>query len=232
MSLFGVRKNRRRPDREERISALRRVGIGLGRFFLALGLLAAGLGGTWAGGRAALRWVTTSPTFAIGTLSVEGNHRVSADAVRAASGLAVGQNVFRADLEGAKRELEKIPWIRHAQLTRVLPRTVAIRVEERQPVAQVALGTLYLVDEEGELFKRASPADGVDLPVITGLSRDRFESDRAAMAPELGQALELLAEVSRRKLPELSEIHLDDDLGLTAYLADGATAIELGWGDL
>lgn len=232
MSLLGRRRNRRRPDRAEQLHSARAAAAGIGRVLIGLALIAGAIGGTWAGARAALRWATISRTFALDALDVSGNRRLSADEIRAASGLALGQNVFRADLDEAARGLEQIPWVRRAQVVRVLPRTVQIRVEERTPVAQVSLGTLYLVDEDGELFKRASPRDGVDLPVVTGLSRERFDGDRAAVREDLGLALDLIAEVSRRRLPELSEIHVDPDLGLTAYLADGPTAVALGRGDL
>jgi cell division protein FtsQ len=231
MSLL-VRKNRRRPDRGQRLSSLRRVTGALGRLLLTLALIAGACAGTWAGARAGWRWATTSKTFALDTIDVAGTHRLDAEAVRAASGLALGQNVFRAELDGAARELEQIPWVRHVSITRALPRAVHIQIEERQPVAQVALGTLYLVDEDGELFKRASPSDGIDLPVVTGLTRERFESDRAAFQKDLGSALDLLAEIERHKLPQVSEIQVDDTLGLTVYLAAGDTAVQLGRGDI
>ncbi|MHB8417406.1 MAG: cell division protein FtsQ/DivIB [Myxococcales bacterium] len=230
--MLGPPKNRRRPDREAQLSSLGRAAGRLGRGLLGLALVVVAVAATGWGCRAVLRWATTSRTFALDRIEVHGNRRLAAEAVRAASGLALGQNVFRADLDAARSQLEQIPWVRRARVTRLLPRTVQLSIEEREPVAQVALGTLYLVDEEGELFKRVSPGDGVDLPIVTGLSRERFEADRAAASAELGPALELLAELSRRKLPELSEIHVDGTLGLTAYLGDGATAVQLGWGDL
>ncbi len=232
MSLFGPAKNRRRATHEERRSSLAHAGKGLFRLIAILALLGGAGAGTWYGGRSGWAWLTTSKTFALDRLEVEGAQRLSPDAVRKASGLAVGENVFRADLAAAEAQLAQIPWVRRAEVTRELPRTVRIRLEERQPVAQVAIGALYLVDDEGDLFKRAAAADGVDLPLGTGLSRERFEKDPAGVRVDLSRALELLGEVQRRKLPELSEIHVDPSLGLTAHLGDGATAVELGWGDL
>ncbi len=100
MSLLGRRRNRRRPDRAEQLHSARAAAAGIGRVLIGLALIAGAIGGTWAGARAALRWATISRTFALDALDVSGNRRLSADEIRAASGLALGQNVFRADLGG------------------------------------------------------------------------------------------------------------------------------------
>ena len=141
MTLFS-RKNRRRPDRAEQAAAVKGV---LGRIFGGLFkvALAAGLvAGSVYGFKFALRWVTTAPTFAIDAVEVTGTQRLDAATVRAASGLVLGQNIFRADLAEAQRGVEQNPWIRHVQVTRLLPRRIGIQIEERKPVAQVALGPL------------------------------------------------------------------------------------------
>ncbi len=226
------RKNRRRPDRAEQAAAVKGALGRLLRGLLRLGLAAALVAGSVYGYRFAARWVTTSPTFAIDTIEVTGTQRLDASAIRASSGLVFGQNVFKADLAEAQRAVEQNPWIHRVQVTRLLPRRVAIEIEERKPVAQVALGALYLVDPDGELFKRVAPDDGVDLPLITGLTRQRFDSDRDEVRSEIARALSLLAELGQRKLPEISEIQLDPELGMTAYLGPEATALKLGWGDI
>jgi cell division protein FtsQ len=230
--VFGSGKNRRRPDRAEQAAAVKGVLGRLLRGLLRLGAAAALLAGSVYGFKAADRWVTTSPTFAIDTVEVTGVQRLDANAVRAASGLVLGQNIFRTDLAEAQRGIEQNPWIQHVQVTRLLPRRIAIQVDERKPVAQVALGSLYLVDPDGELFKRVAPDDGVDLPLITGLSRQRFDTDREEVRSELARALALLGELGQRHLPEVSEIQLDPELGMTVYLGPETTALELGWGDI
>ncbi len=213
--------NRRRPDRAQRAAARRSFFARLGRAFLVVGgslVVAAGLA---AGGRAAWRFFTASPHFAVARIAVSGVRRLSADAVRARSGLVPGVNVFRADLAGAQRALAQDPWIRRASVTRELPRTLRIAVDERRPVARIALGALYLADEDGTLFARAQPADAPGRPLITGLSRDRFAADPEGFRADLDLALTLAAEVARRRLAGLSEVHVDRDLGLTALFAPG-----------
>ena len=248
--MFGARKNRRRPDRAEQAAAVKGV---LGRMLRGLLWLAAAVGlvtGSVYAFKFGAHWVTTAPFFAIDTVEVGGIQRLDPALVRAASGLALGQNIFKADLAEAQRGIEQNPWIRRVQVTRFLPRRIAIQIEERKPVAQVALGSLYLVDPDGELFKRVAPNDGVDLPLITGLSRQRFDTDRDEVRSEVARALALLGELEQRHLPEVSEIQLDRELGMTAYLETEATRrtpalpadgrrpeagvleVKFGWGDV
>lgn len=229
---LGRRSNRRLPDREERAARAKAALGALGRALWRLSLLAAGLAALATGGRAAFRWATSSPTFAVNEIAVDGASRLSAPLVRQLSGLSPGENVFRADLSGASQALLGNPWIRSARVVRELPRRLRISIDERRPVAEVELGGLYLVDEEGEIFKRAVPADGADLPVITGIGRQRFAEQRAQAREELDRALELLGLLGHRELPQLSEIHVDELLGLTVYLGPGPIAAKLGWDGL
>src|SRR6201995_4307631 len=75
------------------------------------------IGGTaWAG----YRFVTTPTRFAISAIDVHGNHHVTADQVRAALPVAIGDNVFAANLDGLTRELRTNPWVATADAHRIL----------------------------------------------------------------------------------------------------------------
>src|SRR5262245_18916849 len=63
-----------------------------------LAVLAAGL---WLGHR----FVTTSDRFAITAIEIAGEQRLSADDIRAALPIAVGDNIFTADLDAIEAEL-------------------------------------------------------------------------------------------------------------------------------
>jgi cell division protein FtsQ len=98
----------------------------------------------------------------------------------------------------------------------------------------VELSGLYLVDEAAEVFKRAAPGDGVDLPLVTGIARDDYVRHRAAVEPRLRDALALARawrERGRDALGRLSEIHVDPD-ATTIYVGDAGTQVRLGAGDL
>ncbi|MHB1843686.1 MAG: cell division protein FtsQ/DivIB [Deltaproteobacteria bacterium] len=233
-----MKTNRRRPDRALQAArtkaAARAAGMGLLQIAAVLAIVA----GLWFGGRAGMRWLFTSPAFAVAEIEVTGNHRLDSALVRQLSGLSLGDNVFHVDLAGARQALLGNPWVRAARLSRELPRRVRIDVEERRAVAQVELGELYLADDEGQIFKRALPEDGADLPVVSGIGRQCFIERRSDALTLLSQALSLLPLVEHHHLPRVSELHVDELLGLTVYLeAEGGPveaplAVKLGWDDL
>jgi len=94
------------------------------------------------------------------------------------------------------------------------------------------LGELYVLDEEGEPFKRVTPGDGLDLPLVTGVDREGYVADPAAARERFRTALAVArayAEQSPGKAERLSEVRLvARDVTLVA--ASGQE-VRLGEGD-
>jgi len=187
------------------------------------------------GGREAFRFATTSPMLAIDEITVIGNVRTSDRAIRRALGFTTGDNLLLAATGEAEERLRDLPWIAAATVSRSFPQGIEVVVLEREATALVDLGHLYLVDREGEVFKRVMPGDPMDLPVITGLSRDEWTERPIEARAKLGEVLDALgiygeSEIAR-SLP-IAELHFDETEGLTLYLGDRGLAAKLGSGDL
>lgn len=186
------------------------------------------IGGTaWAG----YRFVTTSPRFAVTTIEVDGNERLSDELVLATVPVHVGDNVFEADLDAVAAELRENPWVASADVRRQLPHTIAITVREHVPAAIVELGGLYLVDADGHPFKRAELGndDGAGLPIVTGLPRTAFTADPAGSAAQIRGALATLARWrSEPDRPSIGELHLGAHGALTLVTYEHAISIQLG----
>lgn len=193
-----------------------------------IGLVVVGaVGGTaWAG----YRFVTTSARFAITSIEVHGNRHVDPDQVRAALPIAVGDNVFAANVDSLTRGLAANPWIADASAHRILPHTLVIEIREHEAAAVAELGGLYLVDATGHPFKRvADDGVGVGMPIVTGLDRAAYLADPEATARAITSALGALTlwktDPSR---PSIGEVHVDLHGALTLHTYDSATAIQLG----
>lgn len=212
-------KNRRRIDRSEQLgrtaSRLRSLGIAVARLLGALAVTAVGV----TGAVALHAWFTTSETFAVHRVEVHHARLADGDELVARTGIATGMNIFAMDVAAAARAVEQDPWVTRASVTRDLPDVVHIVVEERTPVALVALESLYAVDASGVLFKRVRPGDELDLPIITGLVREAFVGDQRQDA-QLRTAL-LVAErwkvSASAARAELSEVHVGQESGQYAY---------------
>jgi cell division protein FtsQ len=116
-----------------------------------------------------------------------------------------------------------------------MPPSIEVRVTERQPAALVDLDALYLVDREAQIFKRAMPGDGLDLPLITGVTRDDYEKRRGEVEPLLRAALALFERyeaVGLAARAPISEMHLDVENGHTLYVGESGVQVRLGTTEL
>lgn len=202
----------------------------LGRRLAELSVLVAAVVGIVVLGRWTHGYVTMSPHFAVGVAEVTGNRQVGAEAVQALSGLPEGTNIFAVSPAEAARRVEGNPWVRSATVVRRLPSQLSIEVVEREPVALVRLGELLLVDGDGVVFKALEPGDPTDLPVITGISQERFEANRGARV-DLAEALALLRlyeESGLARSQPLAEVHVEPEGSLSIHTSREATHVRLG----
>ncbi len=165
----------------------------------------------------------------------EGLSRASASELLEISPAQRGDHLLLCDTDVVAAALRRHPWVASVEVRRELPGVLAVKVAERRAAALVDLGGLYLVDDRGEVFKRAVPGDGLDLPVVTGISREAWVERRAEVEPLLSAALALLARWAERGLEArapVSEIHIDPDFGTTLWAGDDGLEIRLGHGDL
>ena len=233
MSLRSAKNRRRALERTVRPADATRVGRSYGKLVLkgVAGLLVAG--GMARGAKATADWATHSPRFALENVRFVGISRATESELVRMGGLANGQNLWTLDAADVARAMTTHPWVRRVDITRHFPHSVAVRVVEHIPAAMVVLQDLYLLDEQGEPFKRITAADTVDLPLVTGLGRDAYMRDPAKTVEKFRTALGLARayEASDAAHGEkLSEVRVERDgavlvtgLGQEVRLGDGAT---------
>jgi cell division protein FtsQ len=222
----------RRAAAAEDRAALRSALNGLLRTLAAAALSATLSFAAWQ----AWTWATRSEAFALRQVVFTGLVHAREPALLEASGLAPGENLFRLDLARAARALQSQPWVASARLERRLPGTVRVAITEHRPAALVRFGALYVLDEEGRIFKRAEPDDSLDLPIIAGLSRDAWLDRKPELQLRLYGALHLLDtwQAAGLKLASLSELRLDEGGGFTLFDRGGGNLqeIRLGQNDI
>ena len=122
-------------------------------------------------------------------------------------------NFLRLDLARIKREVEQVPWVKHASVRRLWPDRISIQVEERQVLARWGDG--QLVDAAGELF----PADYEGkLPMLVGPRGSEHE-----LAQRLIEFQAVLALIGRAP----AYIAVSDRNAWTVRL-DNGTTVQLG----
>lgn len=109
----------------------------------------------------ALLAVARSPLFDVDHVIVVGAGRTGPDAVRTASDVEVGATMLSVDAGAVAGNVEELPWVAEASVSRDWPGTVRIEVTER---AAIARAENMLVDGEGHVLGPAEPGD--DLPFV------------------------------------------------------------------
>ncbi|MFL5346989.1 MAG: cell division protein FtsQ/DivIB [Hyalangium sp.] len=209
---FGKSKNRRRVDTAQQKEAVKGAVRTHGPSVLK-GLLAAVLtaGLVW-GGLELRAWALASPRFQLQEVNFTGLNRASRAELVKLSGLALGQNLFALEVPVLEKAMLQHPWVHSVQVTRHFPASVSVEVVEHTPEALVVLGDLYVLNGEGEPFKRVTPGDGLDLPLVTGVVREDYVKEPAAVRERLKAALEVARSYSALKIgrhERLSELRLD-----------------------
>jgi cell division protein FtsQ len=172
--------------------------------------------------------------FQVKSIDVSGTSRTSAEEIEGLTRRAVARTgVWRADLSAISAELGRLPGVRRAIVSRVLPDRLRVRVTERVPVAVVhaSTGHFVWVDEEGVALGEMKPADRVPSFFIRGWNEEGTEDARKENAERVQKYLEVAHEWEAAGLAErVSELNLIDVRDVRAQLAGNDSQIEVRLG--
>lgn len=108
-----------------------------------------------------------SEFFNVVGVDVEGAQQTPRQDIEAAVGFTgTGINIFTLDPELGRRRVERLPWVKGATVTRVLPDRMKVTVEERKAHGVVIRDGLWLVDIDGHVFAPVDRNPELDAPVI------------------------------------------------------------------
>ncbi|MDX6693800.1 MAG: cell division protein FtsQ [Blastocatellia bacterium] len=142
--------------------------------------------------------------------------------------------VWNANLEAISAELERLPWVRRAVVSRVLPDGVRVRVTERQPLAVVhtTSGKFVWVDEDAVTLGAMSPNDPQPAFFIRGWEDDGQPDAQHDNQLRLQKYSELTRAWDAAKLSErVSEVNLADARDVRVQLAGDDSQIEVRLGN-
>jgi cell division protein FtsQ len=183
---------------------------------------------------AGYRAAASASFFQVRKVEVQGTSRVSADEVQTLVRKEVEKTgVWKADLKGMNARLEKLPWIKTAIVSRVLPDGIRVRITERVPraVVRTASGRFRWVDEDAVLLGEMLPTDQIPPFFLRGLSEEDAEVTRTENRERVEKFLELQRVWDAAGLSErVSEVNLIDIRDIRAQLAGDDSHIEIRLG--
>jgi hypothetical protein len=208
-----------------RAARTRMGAIGLGAVFATVfGLYLLYRAGEWV----LSRCVYENKAFAIQEIDVQTDGIISVDQLRRWAGVRPEENLLALDLARVQRDLKMVPLIRSVSVERILPRTLRIRITEREPVAQVNVPrprpnggielAVYQLDADGFVIlpldprQRATlldqPSDS--LPVVTGINATELQLGRRIVAPPVQAALQLIMAFDQSPMAGLDDLRRVD----------------------
>ncbi len=209
-----------RSDRARKIR-MRVAALVLGFVFATLfGFYAVWQAGDWL----LNRLVYENRAFAVQEIEIQTDGVIAPDQLRRWAGVKEGDNLLALDLSRVKRDLEMVSTIRSVALAKIPPHTLRVRVQEREPLAQVSVprqltngsmeaGMLHL-DEEGFVMtllpanQRAAPVAQTNdfLPLITGLNQNELVPGRRLDSAQARSALQFVAAFEQSPMSGLVDL--------------------------
>lgn len=165
-------------------------------------------------------WATFwSPLFAVRGVKVVGGKHTTVDEVASAAGLDPSDNLLLVSTGDIARAARSLPWVKKAEVDRMLPGTVRVRVTERRPaMVMSAVGGRWTIDRAGRVLATGAAAPG--LPVLGGVEVEGVVAGAYLREREVRAALRVHARLPRSLRGEVVAIFAPTLERITLSLRD------------
>jgi cell division protein FtsQ len=180
------------------------------------------------------RAAASASFFQVRTIETRGASRASAEEIKNVVRRDVGETgVWQADLQELSKHLERLPWVRTAIVTRVLPDGIRVRITEREPkaVVRTSAGRFMWVDDDAVYLGEMAPTDQMPAFFLRGWNEDDSTAAQTENRQRVAKFLELQRDWSAQGVSErVSEANLLDLRDVRVQLAGDDSQIEVRLG--
>ena len=144
-----------------------------------------------------------APLFEVKNYEVQGNHYYTDDEIRVMGNCQTGGNIFiGTDLKDIRTRLEQDAYMAGVKISRSLPDTIIIELDERHQIGAIVYGGKFVVvDGEGTVLRRTSTEP--KLTIVDGLTISKLS---------LGDIIEAEEKVLLRQTLELLKVMEENDM--------------------
>lgn len=191
-------------------------------FFIMLILLVVGAVGL--GLLYTYRGLTAGEYFALKTLEIQGNSRLSSREILEIADLIDGGNTLALSISTVEGALASNPWVERVSVKRILPDTLIIGIKEKEPAFwRLEHGELHYADAHGTLIAPVNAGKFASLPT---LEVEPGAEDALAALPDLVRSLD------DSELPlnmaAVSLVRLSSARGVEVYVDETRLKISIG----
>jgi cell division septal protein FtsQ len=181
--------------------------------------------------------VTGSQLFVLKEIELQGTKRAASEELLRALEPYKARSLWQLDLQAIRAVMEKNPWVREAEVSRVLPDSLRVTIHEREPVApwHTPNDAVVWVDREarrlGELDFNQMPKVP---PIIKGLEEGTDAAVQAANQKRMQLYERLLNELDQgatKLSEEIDEVELKDVQAVRLHLLKRKVHVMVGGTD-
>ncbi|XUY25886.1 cell division protein FtsQ/DivIB [Agrobacterium sp. rho-8.1] len=178
-------------------------------FFSCIGLYGMSLGGHT---NLVTQATTSAAGFAIEDVKVSGNIQTSEIEVFQLLGLDGATSLIALDVNAARKKLTELPWVEDVDVRKIYPKTIEVRLREREAFGIWQHGTeLSLIEKSGSVIAPLRDNKYAGLPLFVGRDAETGAAgfvDELADWPEIRNRVRAYVRVAGRRW----DLHLDNGI--------------------
>lgn len=132
-------------------------------------------------------------------------------------------NILLLDISHLRGILEAQNWVKEAQIRKIFPSSLKIKITEREPIAILQKDDLFLIDEKGTQLERISSMEKINLPLL--VDSHNFQKN---YEEKLTLAWECLKSLPSSEKEKIKTLDLTDYGWISLALRNDSTKIILG----
>jgi cell division protein FtsQ len=179
--------------------------------------------GNWLAGQALIR--SANAGFRVREIIVTGREQISAEELLASLSVKQGMPIFSVNIADAEKSLSDIPWVKSVAISRRLPDTISVVLQERTPVALWQHEKkIFLIDGDGIVLAAGNLDAWQSLPLVVGEGAEKNVTQLLGLLqaePEIAKELVSAVRVEERRW----DLHLKNDI--TVKLPEQDTELAL-----
>ena len=177
-------------------------------------------------------WFRKYDLFRINGAKVVGNKLITELEILELANIDFSKEVFNLNVEAIEKRILLHPIIENVSITRYLPSTIKIEIEEKDLIAVVPGLKLNVLDAEATIINIDKITTLYDLPIMTGAIFRTDSLDRKIVSPmmkKMVMILKALRNIDYQFYHDLSEIRYTKESGMAFYLRSNGLPIILGY---
>ncbi len=171
-------------------------------------------------------WLNAQELFEFKHLKIVGTKYTQQKEILNYAKIDSSLSLFKLDLKLIAEHVKKHPLVQNAVVSRRLPSTLIIQVEEKKPIALLNQNQLLPIDANGDILNGLKPDMLFDLPIISNVE--------AGQETNIKEIVDFLNYIKKYQFPlycEISEISFSQKVGIYFCLVDDSIPVVLGKGN-